>query len=31
MRLMHAALPGMLERRRGTVLNIASAFAAMPR
>ena len=31
MRLMHAALPGMLERRSGTILNIASASAVMPR
>ena len=31
MRLMHAALPGMLERRSGTILNIASAYAVMPR
>ena len=31
MRLMHAALPGMLERRSGTILNIASVSAVMPR
>ncbi|WP_394216417.1 SDR family NAD(P)-dependent oxidoreductase [Brachybacterium vulturis] len=31
MRLMHAVLPGMLERRSGTILNIASAAAVMPR
>ena len=31
MRLMHAALPGVLERRSGTILNIASASAVMPR
>ena len=31
MRLMHAALPGMLERRSGTILKIASASAVMPR
>ncbi|WP_434175893.1 SDR family NAD(P)-dependent oxidoreductase [Brachybacterium conglomeratum] len=31
MRLMHAALPGMLERRSGMILNIASASAVMPR
>jgi short-subunit dehydrogenase len=31
MRLMHAALPGMLERRYGTILNIASVSAVMPR
>ncbi|WP_412523785.1 hypothetical protein [Brachybacterium sp. GU-2] len=31
MQLMHAALPGMLERRSGTILNIASASAVMPR
>src|SRR5699024_6308921 len=31
MRLMHAALPGMLERGAGTILNIASASAVMPR
>ena len=31
MRLMHAVLPGMLERRSGTILNIASASAVMPR
>ncbi len=31
MRLMHAALPGMLERRSGTILNISSVSAAMPR
>lgn len=31
MRLMHAALPGMLERRSATILNIASASAVMPR
>ena len=31
MRLMHAALPGMLERRSGTILNIASVYAVMPR
>jgi short-subunit dehydrogenase len=31
MRLMHAVLPGMLERRSGTILNIASVSAVMPR
>ena len=31
MRLMHAVLPGMLARRSGTILNIASASAVMPR
>lgn len=31
MRLMHAVLPGMLERRFGTILNISSASAVMPR
>lgn len=31
MRLMHAALQGMLARRSGTILNIASASAVMPR
>ena len=31
MRLMHAALPGMLERRSGTILNISSVSAVMPR
>lgn len=31
MRLMHAVLPEMLERRSGTILNIASASAVMPR
>lgn len=31
MRLMHAVLPGMLERRSGTILNISSASAVMPR
>ena len=31
MRQMHAALPGMLERRSGTILNIASVSAVMPR
>lgn len=31
MRLMHAALPGMLERRSGTILNIASVSAVIPR
>ena len=31
MRLMHAALPGMLQRGTGTILNIASASAVMPR
>ncbi|QNN82809.1 SDR family NAD(P)-dependent oxidoreductase [Brachybacterium sp. Z12] len=31
MRLMHAALPGMLARRSGTILNISSASAVMPR
>ncbi|MFL0456977.1 SDR family NAD(P)-dependent oxidoreductase [Brachybacterium paraconglomeratum] len=30
MRLMHAALPGMLERRSGTILNIASVSAVCP-
>ena len=31
MRLMHAALPGMLARRSGAILNISSASAVMPR
>lgn len=31
MRLMHAALPGMLERRCGTILNVAPVSAVMPR
>ncbi|WP_193119198.1 SDR family NAD(P)-dependent oxidoreductase [Brachybacterium tyrofermentans] len=31
MRLMHAALQGMLARRSGTILNISSASAVMPR
>ena len=31
MRLMHAVLPGMLQRRSGTILNISSASAVMPR
>ncbi|APX34030.1 short-chain dehydrogenase [Brachybacterium sp. P6-10-X1] len=31
MRLMHAVLPSMLARRSGTILNIASASAVMPR
>ena len=31
MRLMHAALPGMLERRYGMILNISSVAAFMPR
>ncbi|MDN5901286.1 MAG: SDR family NAD(P)-dependent oxidoreductase, partial [Brachybacterium sp.] len=31
MRLMHAVLPGMLERRSGAILNISSASAVMPR
>ncbi|MGP9614488.1 MULTISPECIES: SDR family NAD(P)-dependent oxidoreductase [unclassified Brachybacterium] len=31
MRLMHAVLPGMLERRSGTILNIASVSAVTPR
>ncbi|MDN5687879.1 MAG: SDR family NAD(P)-dependent oxidoreductase [Brachybacterium sp.] len=31
MRLMHAVLPSMLTRRSGTILNIASASAVMPR
>lgn len=31
MRLMHAALPGMLQRRSGAILNISSAAAVMPR
>ncbi|WP_341854569.1 hypothetical protein [Brachybacterium sp. GPGPB12] len=31
MRLMHAAPPGMLERRFDTILNIASVSAVMPR
>ena len=31
MRLMHAALPGMLELGRGRILNISSVAAAMPR
>lgn len=31
MRPMHTAHPSMLERRSGTILNIASASAAMPR
>jgi short-subunit dehydrogenase len=32
MRLMHAALPGMIERRRGGVINVASlaAFLSLP-
>ncbi len=32
MRLMHAALPGMIERRRGGVINVASlaAFFSLP-
>ena len=31
MRLMHTAQPSMLERRSGTIPNIASASAVMPR
>ncbi|MDF2967293.1 MAG: short-chain dehydrogenase [Nocardioidaceae bacterium] len=31
MRLCHAALPGMLDRRRGAVLNVASVAAFVPR
>lgn len=31
MRLIHTAQPSMLERRSGTILNIASASAVMPR
>ncbi|MCG7308191.1 SDR family oxidoreductase [Brachybacterium sp. ACRRE] len=31
MRLMHAVLPGMLERGRGAILNIASVAAFTPR
>lgn len=31
MRLMHAALQGMLARRSGTIVNISSASAVMPR
>lgn len=31
MRLMHAVLPGMLERGTGMILNIASVSAVMPR
>jgi len=31
MRLAHAALPGMLERRRGRIVNVASVAAFIPR
>lgn len=31
MRLMHAVLPGMLARRSGTIINLSSASAVMPR
>src|SRR5699024_9047695 len=31
MRLMHAVLPSMLARRSGTIINISSASAFMPR
>lgn len=30
LRLAHAAIPGMLERRRGWILNVASAAAYLP-